>query len=142
MPTIRQLTTQVSVAPQIRPEELQAIAAAGFRSVINNRPDHEADDQPDAATLAEAAARQDLAYRHIPVVPGQYERATIEAMARALQEMPPPVLAFCRTGTRSTSLWALQAARHTGVEELLRIAGEAGYDLAGLAPRLQAERGA
>jgi sulfide:quinone oxidoreductase len=139
---IRQLTAQVSVAPQIRPEELLAIAAAGFRSVINNRPDHEADDQPTHATLAEAAARQGLAYRYIPVVPGQYDKPTVDAMAQALGEMPPPVLAFCRTGTRSTSLWALQAARHGSVDDLVRIAGEAGYDLAGLAPRLHAERDA
>jgi sulfide:quinone oxidoreductase len=139
---VRQLTDQVSVAPQIRPEELPAIAAAGFRSVINNRPDHEADDQPTHAAMAEAASRQGLAYRYIPVVPGQYDQGTIEAMAQALEEMPPPVLAFCRTGTRSTSLWALQAARHAPVDDLVRIAGEAGYDLAGLVPRLRAERGA
>lgn len=138
---IRQLTAQVSVAPQIQPEELGAIAAAGFHSVINNRPDHEADDQPTAAALAEAAARHGLAYRHIPVVPGQYDQASIDAMAQAIGEMPPPVLAFCRTGTRSTSLWALQAARHADVDELVRTAGEAGYDLAGLEPQLRAERG-
>lgn len=136
----RQLTDQVSVAPQVQPQELDALAAAGFRSVINNRPDGEADDQPDSAALAAAAARHGLAYRHIPVVPGQYDPAAIDAMAQALEEMPAPVLAFCRTGTRSTSLWALQAARQTEVDALLRIAGEAGYDLAGLAPRLRAER--
>jgi sulfide:quinone oxidoreductase len=135
----RQLTDRVSVAPQVQPQELDAVAAAGFRSVINNRPDGEADDQPDSAALAAAAARHGLAYRHIPVVPGQYETATIDAMAQALEEMPAPVLAFCRTGTRSTSLWALQAARHADADALLRIAGEAGYDLAGLAPRLRAE---
>ncbi|HEV2539301.1 MAG TPA: TIGR01244 family sulfur transferase [Frateuria sp.] len=139
---IRQLTAQVSVAPQIRPEELPAIAAAGFRSVINNRPDHEADDQPTHAALAEAASRQGLAYRYVPVVPGRYDQAAIDAMAQALGEMPPPVLAFCRTGTRSTSLWALQAARHAPVDDLVRIAGEAGYDLAGLVPQLHAEQGA
>lgn len=136
---IRQLTDKVSVAPQLRSEDLEAVAAAGFHSVINNRPDQEADDQPESAALAAAAARHGLAYRHIPVVPGQYDTASIDAMARAIDEMPPPVLAFCRTGTRSTSLWALQAARHADADELLRIAGEAGYDLAGLLPRLRAE---
>lgn len=136
---IRQLTDKVSVAPQLRSEDLEAVAAAGFHSVINNRPDQEADDQPESAALAAAAARHGLAYRHIPVVPGQYDTASIDAMARAIDEMPPPVLAFCRTGTRSTSLWALQAARHADADELLRIAGEAGYDLTGLLPRLRAE---
>lgn len=137
---IRQLTAQISVAPQITLADLAGIAAAGFRSVINNRPDGEADDQPDSAVLAEIAARQGLAYRYIPVTPGQYASATIEAMARALETLPGPVLAFCRTGTRSTSLWALQAARHTDADTLMRIAAAAGYDLAGLAPQLHAAR--
>ena len=138
---IRKLTTQVSVSPQLEPEELANLAAAGFRSVINNRPDGEADDQPASAVMADAAARHGLAYRYIPLVPGQYDSAAIDAMAQAMEELPGPVLAFCRTGTRSTSLWALQEARHAEVDGLLAIAGEAGYDLAGLALRLHAVHG-
>jgi sulfide:quinone oxidoreductase len=137
---IRKLTDQVSVSPQILPGELADLAAAGFRSVINNRPDGEAQEQPDSAAMAEAAAAHGLAYRYIPVVPGHYEPAVIDAMAQALHELPAPVLAFCRTGTRSTSLWALQAARSTDAEVLVKISGEAGYDLAALAPRLRAMR--
>lgn len=137
---VRKLTDQVSVSPQLLPGELADLAAAGFRSVINNRPDGEADDQPASAAMAEAAAAHGLAYRHIPVVPGQYDPAAIDAMAGALEELPGPVLAFCRTGTRSTSLWALQAARQTEADALVRVAGDAGYDLAALAPRLRAAR--
>jgi sulfide:quinone oxidoreductase len=138
---IRKLTPQVSVSSQIQPDELADLAAAGFRAVINNRPDGEAEDQPDSAALAAAAARHGLAYRQIPIPPGQYDSATIDAMAQALGELPGPVLAFCRTGTRSTSLWALQAARYADVDGVLKIAEDAGYDLAGIALRMHAVRG-
>ncbi|SEJ36812.1 TIGR01244 family sulfur transferase [Frateuria terrea] len=137
---IRKLTDEVSVSPQILPGELADLAAAGFRSVINNRPDGEVDEQPDSAAMAASAAAHGLAYRYIPVVPGHYEPEVIDAMAQALDELPAPVLAFCRTGTRSTSLWALQAARGTEPEALVKVAGDAGYDLAALAPRLRAMR--
>jgi len=137
---IRKLTDQISVSPQILPGEMVDLEAAGFRSVINNRPDGEADDQPASAEMEQAAAANGLAYRHIPVVPGQYEPALIETMAQALDELPPPVLAFCRTGTRSTTLWALQAARATDADAIVKAAGDAGYDIAALAPRLRAMR--
>lgn len=137
---IRKLTDQISVSPQILPGEMADLKAAGFRSVINNRPDGEADEQPSCAEMAQAAAAHGLVYRDIAVVPGRYEPAVIDAMARALEEIPAPVLAFCRTGTRSTSLWALQAARSTEVNALLAIAAAAGYDLTALAPRLRAQQ--
>jgi sulfide:quinone oxidoreductase len=137
---IRKLTDRISVSPQILPGEMADLEAAGFRSVINNRPDGEASEQPTSAEMAQAAAAHGLAYRNLPVVPGRYEPALVDAMAQALQEMPAPVLAFCRTGTRSTTLWALQAARHAEVESLLATAAQAGYDLAALAPRLRAQR--
>ncbi|MBP1472833.1 TIGR01244 family phosphatase [Frateuria sp. MAH-13] len=137
---IRKLTDQVSVSPQILPGEMADLEAAGFRSVINNRPDGEVDDQPSSSEMAQAAAAHGLAYRDIPVVPGRYDPDVIDAMAQALQEMPAPVLAFCRTGTRSTTLWALQAAREGEAEAIVKAAGEAGYDIAALAPRLRAMR--
>lgn len=137
---IRKLTDQISVSPQVLPGEIADLEAAGFRSVINNRPDGEADDQPSGAEMAQAAAAHGLAYRDIPVVPGQYGAAVVEAMAQAMAELPAPVLAFCRTGTRSTTLWALQAARAGDVDAIVKAAGAAGYDIAALAPRLRAMR--
>lgn len=138
---IRPLVDQISVSPQIELEDLPALAAAGYRSIINNRPDGEAPDQPGDATLAEAAARHGLAYRFVPVVPGQFDDAAIEAMSDALNALPRPVLAFCRTGTRSTSMWALQAVPGSDVDTVLDVAAKAGYDLGGLLPRLQRARG-
>lgn len=138
---IRQLTDQLSVSPQLGLEDIAQVAAAGFRGLINNRPDGEAAGQPTSAQLADAAARHGLAYRYVPVVPGRFDPETIGAMASALDALPPPVLAFCRTGTRSTSMWALQACRHTDAQALLETARAAGYDLDALAPQLRAGQG-
>jgi sulfide:quinone oxidoreductase len=138
---IHPLTDDLSVSPQLRPEDLPVLAARGFRSVINNRPDGEEPDQPTSAALAQAAAAAGLAYRHLPVVSGQVQDAEVEAFMKLLDELPAPVLAFCRTGTRSTTLWALGMARRLGAQAVLAQAKAAGYDLSALAPRLaEAER--
>lgn len=97
------------VSPQIAPADIAALAQAGFRSIICNRPDHEGPDQPAFATIEAAARAAGLQARHIPVVPGQITEAHGQAMRTALAELPGPVLAYCRSGARSTSLW--QAAQ-------------------------------
>ncbi|WP_262027386.1 TIGR01244 family sulfur transferase [Microvirga sp. Mcv34] len=132
------LTDNLSVAPQLRLDDLEQAAAAGFRSIINNRPDGEASDQPSSETLAAAAQRLGLAYRHIPVVPGQLSPEQVAAFKEALTAAAGPTLAFCRTGTRSTSLWALASAPHLSPDEILRIAAAAGYNLEALRPQIEA----
>jgi sulfide:quinone oxidoreductase len=109
---LTQLTPQLSVRPQLLPQEVAEVAAAGFRGIINNRPDGEAPDQPSSDQIECEAKRLGLAYWHIPIVPGEATEADARAFARALGEAGGPVLAFCRTGNRSTSLWkmAQQAA--------------------------------
>ena len=131
---LRPLSKDLSVTTQIAVADVAALPAQGFRSVINNRPDGEEPGQPSSATLAAAAKQAGLDYRHIPVVPGQLQDAQVTAFSAALSEMPAPMLAFCRTGTRSTSLWALQASGTA--DAILDTAGKAGYDLSGLRPRL------
>ncbi len=136
---LHRLTEQLSVAAQISPEDMADLAAAGFRSVINNRPDGEVRDQPASALLAATAAEHGLDYRYLPVVPGQLSDRAAADFADALRNLPAPVLAFCRTGTRSTSIWALQA---TGdADAILGMARHAGYDLESLRPRLLARAG-
>lgn len=135
---IAKLTDKLSVAPQVTEEDLAQAAALGFKSVINNRPDGESPDQPRSADLAAAAERFGLEYRHIPVVGGQSNEAQINAFADALSAMPAPTLAFCRTGTRSTTLWALSSARDFAPEVILNTAADAGYNLQHLLPALQA----
>lgn len=139
---IRPLTDTLSVSPQITPSDLAELAAKGFRTVINNRPDGEEPGQPASAVMAQAAAAAGLEYRYIPVVPGQLQDALVDGFAEALTDLPGPTLAYCRTGTRSTTLWALQAARRQPADAVLARARGAGYDLSALAPRLAAVRGA
>ena len=114
----------VWVAGQVRPEEL---AGLPVRIVVNNRPDGEEPGQPTSAEVAAAAEAAGLAYRHIPIA-GAFSQADVEAMASALDE--GDALAFCRSGTRSTYLWALaRAARGEDPETLSARAAAAGYDL-------------
>lgn len=131
---LRPLSKDLSVSTQIAVADIAALAAQGFRSVINNRPDGEEPGQPSNATMAAAASQAGLDYRYIPVVPGQLQDAQVSAFSAALAEMPGPVLAFCRTGTRSSTLWALQASGTA--DAILETASAAGYDLSALRPRL------
>jgi sulfide:quinone oxidoreductase len=132
------LTPNVSVSPQITENDHEEIARAGFKALINNRPDGEAPDQPRSATLEAAAKRLGLAYRHIPVVSGQISDEQVDAFKDAVTSAGGPTLAFCRTGTRSTTLWALAAARHLAPDAIQSKAAAAGYDLQALRPRLEA----
>jgi uncharacterized protein (TIGR01244 family) len=124
---MRKLDATIWVAGQIRPEEMPEIAARGIRTIVNNRPDGEEPGQPSSREIEAAARAAGLDYRWIPVAhvlrPDQ-----IEEMADALSG--GPALAFCRSGTRSTYLWALARARAgVGADTLLRQAADAGYDL-------------
>jgi uncharacterized protein (TIGR01244 family) len=131
---IHPLSNQLSVAAQIEPADVATLAVKGFRGIINNRPDGEEADQPSSAMLAAAATQAGLDYRYIPVVTGQLQQAHVQAFTSALTDMHAPVLAFCRTGTRSSILWALQAPGTA--DAILDSASAAGYDLSALRPRL------
>jgi uncharacterized protein (TIGR01244 family) len=106
---LRQIAADVCVAPQLTPEAMAEAAAMGFRSVVNNRPDFEhGPDQPTSAAIEAAARAAGLEYRHLPVDGGYQSPEEIAAMAALLAELPRPLLAFCRSGARSTNLY-LQA---------------------------------
>jgi sulfide:quinone oxidoreductase len=135
---VTKLTPNISVAHQLTEQDLEQAAAAGFKTIINNRPDGEAPDQPPSETLAAAATRLGLAYHHIPAVSGQISDDQVEAFRTALGGAAKPALAFCRTGTRSTTLWALAASDRLSANEILQTTSEAGYDLEALRPRLEA----
>jgi uncharacterized protein (TIGR01244 family) len=129
MPDIRPVTSDFAVAPQLSPDDLLDAARSGFRLIINNRPDGEAPDQPSAAEMGAAAAHAGLRYVHIPVRGGPTP-ADIAAVAAAISDADGPVLAFCRSGTRSIITWALgQAARGADKLDLLAAGRSAGYDL-------------
>jgi uncharacterized protein (TIGR01244 family) len=103
---VKQIAPDVCVAGQLTPEAMAAVAEAGFRSVVNNRPDFEyGPDQPTNESIAAAALAAGLEYRFLPVDPGFQTPEQIAAFAQMLGELPKPVLAFCRTGTRSARLF-------------------------------------
>ena len=139
---IRKITPFLSVASQITPSDVGILASQGYRTVICNRPDGEADDQPGSADIAAAAERSGLQFHMQPVQSGKVTDEDVDAFAALLGEAEGPVLAFCRTGTRSISLWALSEARHLSVDSILATATEHGYDLAGLRGRLEERAGA
>ncbi len=100
------LTPDFAVAPQLEPAAMAEVAAAGFRSVINNRPDGEGGpDQPSSASMAAAAAAAGLQYVHLPVAGGYQSPEEIAAFKDLLGTLPRPILAFCRSGARCTKLF-------------------------------------
>lgn len=130
---IRKIDDHVAVAPQIGIAEVIALARAGYAEIVNNRPDDEEPGQPTGAELAAAAQAAGIAYRAIPVTHAGFSAPQVEAMAGALTAAAGPVLAFCRSGTRSAHLWALARARMgDDPVELTRKAAAAGYDLSGI----------
>jgi sulfide:quinone oxidoreductase len=136
--TIKTVTEDFSAAPQLTAEAVVAAAAQGFKTIVNTRPDGEERGQPDGAEIARAAEAAGLRYIHIPVVPGTITDAQIEAFEAAFAAAGKPVLGFCRSGTRAISLYALSQAGRRAPAALLADAEKAGYDLQGLAARLEA----
>ena len=104
---LQALTRDVSVAPQLTPEAMTEAAALGFRAVINNRPDFEhGPDQPTSAAIEAAAVAAGMEYRHLPVAGGYQSPEEIAALADLLAALPRPLLVFCRSGARSSRLYA------------------------------------
>jgi len=133
MPDIRSVTPDFAVAPQISPQDMAELAAAGFSCVISNRPDAEVPPALSSASLAAAAEAAGLEYVHVPIV-GMPSPAAVEAIFAAVQSADGPVLAYCRSGTRSITAWAIGQAEHGGAapEALIALGREAGYDLSGV----------
>lgn len=135
MTDIRQVTPDFAVAPQLAPQDMAAVAALGFRRVINNRPDQEAPGQPTGAQMQAAALAAGMDYVAIPVVGGPSPAQVLENQA-ATDSAPGPVLAFCRSGTRSIITWSLgqlQAGTRSR-NDLVKLGQAAGYDLSMVLP--------
>lgn len=108
---LRQVAADICVAPQLTPAAMAQVAAAGFKSVVNNRPDFEhGPDQPTNAQIEAAARAAGLEYRYLPVQSAYQSPQEIEAFAQLLHTLPRPLLAFCRSGARSTRLIAAASA--------------------------------
>ncbi|MGB3503588.1 MAG: TIGR01244 family sulfur transferase [Mesorhizobium sp.] len=102
----RQIAENYAVSPQIKLEDIPTIKAAGFKSVICNRPDNEDPGQLDHETIRKAVEEAGLAFKWVPVISGQMTADNVADQAAALEELPGPVFAYCRSGTRCTNLYA------------------------------------
>ena len=133
---IKNLAPGIAVSAQIVPTDIAAIAQAGFKSVICNRPDGEGADQPGFKEIEAAAIGAGLQIRYLPAESGKVTDEQGVAFGRLLDELPKPVLAYCRTGMRSTTMWALANAGKSPLPTLIEAAAKAGYDLKGLVRRI------
>ncbi len=133
---IRALDSQLSATPQITVADLPEIKQKGFRAIICNRPDGEGADQPTYQEIAEAAARLGIDMVYQPIVAGKVRDEDADDFARLMTELPGPVLTYCRTGTRSATLWSLSQASRLGVADILGKTKAAGFDMAGVVRRI------
>lgn len=129
---VKRINDHVSVSPQISPDDLPAIKAAGFTTVINNRPDGESPDQPTSATVEAAAKALGLGYHYIPLGRDGVSAQMVEDTKAVLEGSNGPVFCYCRSGTRSTTLWALSQAGKVPAQEIVDAAAHAGYDVSHL----------
>ena len=138
---IKAITEGFSVAEQLSVADVEALAAQGVKSLICNRPDGEGEDQPSYAHIEAAAQEQGMLVRHIPVVSGQIADQDVKQFTEAMAGLPRPIVAYCRTGTRSINLWALgQGSKGRSTAEIMAIGKQAGYDLTDAVARLAAAK--
>ncbi len=133
---IRIITEQFSASPQITVEDVAAIAAKGFRTIICNRPDGEAADQPTFDEIETAARNVGIETLYVPITSGMVRDQDVAAFGTAYLDAPKPILAYCRTGTRSATLWSFHEAEQRPLAEILAATGAAGYDMNGVARRI------
>ena len=129
---MKKLSPRVFVSGQITTKDIGVASAQGIKTIINNRPDDEAPGQPKSADLAAAAVELGLEFIDIPVVSTGITVDNIEQFDRAYRDLQAPVLIYCRSGTRSTTLWALNEAKTQDVDDILATTSAAGYDLSAL----------
>ena len=132
---IKQLHDNISVSAQIHVGDVAELARLGFRSIVCNRPDGEAGDQPLFEEIRAAAEEQGVRAAYLPVESGAVRDADVAQFDAALADLPGPVLAFCRTGTRSVALWSLANARRLPPDDILAAAKGAGFDMGGVIRR-------
>jgi uncharacterized protein (TIGR01244 family) len=133
---IKRINDQVSVAGQITSADVPALKEAGFTTIINNRPDAESPEQPSGGEIAAAAQAAGLAYHHIPLGREGVSPEMVEKTRAVLEHSNGAVLAYCRSGTRSTTLWALSQAGTMPAREIIAAAASAGYDISHLSGHL------
>ena len=137
--SMKNLSDQFYVGPQIEIDEIEDLQLSGIKSVICLRPDGEGVGQPAFEALKSQARSLEIAAHYLPIVPGQISDAQIAEFADMVTKSPSPIFAYCRSGMRATTLWALHQAQFgQSVDDILAAAKSAGHDLTALTPRLSA----
>jgi sulfide:quinone oxidoreductase len=132
----KRLTKNVTVCPQILVSDLQEIHAQGFKTIVCHCPDGEGADQINFTEIKDAAEALGIKAVYQPVVSGKITDEDAQAFKQTLEEADFPLFAYCRTGTRSTTLWSLAQANEIAVNDILQITKSAGYDMSGVARRI------
>lgn len=135
---IRPLTETYAVSPQIAPEDLPAIKAAGYATIIDNRPDGEIPVEWQTEVMRAAAEAAGLEFIANPVIGGALTMENVAAQGAAIAAAKGPILAYCASGNRSSVVWALSQAGQRPTEELIDLPARHGYQLAHLAPQIEA----
>ncbi|MBO9590760.1 TIGR01244 family sulfur transferase [Devosia sp.] len=130
---LKRINDHVSVSGQISPEDVATLKSLGFVAIVNNRPDGESPDQPAGEEIEAAAKAAGLAYHAIPLGREGVNADLVEKTKAVIEGSDGPVFCFCRSGTRSTTLWALSQAGEMDASEIISQAAEAGYDMSHLA---------
>ena len=133
---IKALTPHLSVSPQILVVDMQNVAEAGFKAIICNRPDGEAPDQPSFKEIEAAANQFGLQAQYLPVETGKVSDADGKTFGERLSTLPGPVLAYCRSGMRSTTMWALSQSGVTPLPKILEASQKVGFDMKALVQRI------
>ncbi len=129
---INRIPTYLAIAPQIIKHDIDAIKTAGFKSIICNRPDGEDQDQPNHSELEVAAEHAGMQFRYQPVINTDVSSEDVAQFENYLKSLRGPILAYCRTGTRSTILWSLSQVNYRSISGILQLTQAAGYDISGL----------
>jgi uncharacterized protein (TIGR01244 family) len=133
LPPLAELAPGLSAAGKLDPNDIEALAAAGVRTIINNRPDGEDPGQLPAGEARNLAEAHGIAYHHIPFTAATLTRADVDAFAAALYAASQPIVVHCRSGTRSTLIWALTRLREgADPSALIAQAARYGIDIAAL----------
>lgn len=130
---LKRINDHVSVSGQISPEDVATLKSLGFVAIVNNRPDGESPDQPAGEEIEAAAKAAGLAYHAIPLGREGVNAELVEKTKAVIEGSDGPVFCFCRSGTRSTTLWALSQAGEMDASDIISQAAEAGYDMSHLA---------
>lgn len=130
MNDFRRINENISVSPQLALDDIAAAAKLGVTTIVNNRPDGEEPSAPQGDVIEAAAAAAGLNYVAIPIGHSGFSEPQVTAMIAAMEQAEGPILAYCRSGTRSTLLWALAAAKQgENPDDIARAAAQAGYDV-------------